>query len=344
VTWSASTQQSSIPTLSPADAEVVANTFRQCFSHLREEIGRVFVGQPKLVDDLLVCFFCRGHALIEGPPGLGKTSLVRTLAEALSLRFTRIQCTPDLMPGDVTGTNLIVDAADGRREFAFQRGPVFANIVLADEINRATPRTQAAFLEAMQERRVTVFGVSHDIEEPFSVFATQNPIEMEGTYPLPEAQLDRFFFKLRVAMPDAEDLVEIIARTTGTFECRPTAQFGASTLHQMFDLIKQVKVADSVMRIVVRMVKATHPQDGDAPAAVKQYVKYGASPRAAQAMMLGAKARALLAGRFNVAIGDVRGVAIPALNHRIIRNFHAEMEQVSTDYIVEQVLEATPGA
>ena len=327
--------------LSPADAEALAAEFRECFSHLREEIGRVFVGQQTLVDHLLICFFCHGHALIEGPPGLGKTSLVRTLAEALSLRFARIQCTPDLMPADVTGTNLLVETTDGLREFAFHRGPIFANIVLADEINRATPRTQAAFLEAMQERHVTVFGITHPIEEPFAVFATQNPIEMEGTYPLPEAQLDRFFFKLRVTMPEADDLVEIIARTTGAAESRPTARFGATTVRQMFDLIKQVKVADSAMRLLVRLVRATHPDAAEAPETVKQYVKYGASPRAAQAMMLAAKANALLAGRYHVASDDLRTVAGPALNHRIIRNFHAEMEQVSTERIVERVLEVT---
>jgi MoxR-like ATPase len=286
---------------SPEQIEAQAEAFRDCFAHLRAQIGTVFVGQRSLVDQLLLCFFCQGHVLIEGSPGLGKTLLVRTLSDALNLRFARIQCTPDLMPADVTGTNLLTEGPSGERQFAFQRGPIFANIVLADELNRATPRTQSAFLEAMQERHVTVFGVTHCVEEPFSVFATQNPIEMEGTYPLPEAQLDRFFFKLRVAMPSVEDLAEILARTT------------------------------------------THPDVADSPDFVKKYVKYGASPRAAQAMILAAKALALLAGRYHVAVEDVRPVVVPALNHRIIRNFHGEMEQITTESIIDRVVNAADG-
>jgi MoxR-like ATPase len=327
-------------TTTPADIETQAATFRECFAHLETEIGRVFVGQRSLVEHLLVCFFCQGHALIEGAPGLGKTLLVRTLSDALSLKFTRIQCTPDLMPADVTGTNLLVETPAGHRDFAFQHGPIFANVVLADELNRATPRTQAAFLEAMQERHVTVFGVTHPLAEPFSVFATQNPIEMEGTYPLPEAQLDRFFFKLKVAMPGIDDLAEILARTTGVTQSLATPRFGSATVRSMSELIKQVKVADPAQRLVLQMVRATHPGTPEAPAAVAKYVRYGASPRAAQAMILGAKALALLAGRYHVAAEDVRVVAQPALNHRIIRNFHGEMEQISTESIVADVLAA----
>jgi MoxR-like ATPase len=242
------------------------------------------------------------------------------------------------MPSDVTGTNLLLEHAAGSRQFTFQRGPVFANVVLADELNRATPRTQSAFLEAMQERHVTVSGVTHPLDEPFAVFATQNPIEMEGTYPLPEAQLDRFFFKLTVQSPGFDELAEILARTTGTERPRPSARFGASTIVAMGELVRQVAVADPAMRLVLRVVRATHPDAADAPESVRKYVRYGASPRAAQAMVLAAKALALLAGRYHVASEDVRRVALPALNHRVIRNFHGEMEQMSTERIVNDVL------
>ncbi|OFW31512.1 MAG: AAA family ATPase [Acidobacteria bacterium RIFCSPLOWO2_02_FULL_65_29] len=327
-------------TPSPAEIEAQAATFRECFGHLKAEIGRAFVGQQTLVDHLLLCFFCQGHALIEGPPGLGKTLLVRTLADALSLDFSRIQCTPDLMPADVTGTNVLGEGPGGVRQFSFQRGPIFANIVLADELNRATPRTQSAFLEAMQERHVTVFGVTHPLAEPFSVFATQNPIEMEGTYPLPEAQLDRFFFKLLVHTPSVDELAEILTRTTGVESVRPVSRYGAATVRAMADLIKQVKVAEPAMRLVLRLIQATHPDSTDAPPVVKKYVRYGASPRAAQAMTLAAKGLALLAGRYHVASDDVRQVALPALNHRIILGFQAEMEQVSRESVVRGVLEA----
>jgi MoxR-like ATPase len=318
-----------------------AAAFRATFDRLKAEIGQVFVGQTALVDHLLVCFFCQGHALIEGPPGLGKTLLVKTLSDAADLRFARVQCTPDLMPADVTGTNILVDTPGGQREFVFQRGPIFANIVLADEINRATPRTQAAFLEAMQERRVTVFGVTHSLDVPFSVFATQNPIEMEGTYPLPEAQLDRFFFKLNVPVPGVADMAEIMARTTGEQHARATRTVDLETVRSMLGLIRQVKIADETMRLALTLVRATHPDAGEAPAEVKQYVRYGASPRAAQAIILAAKALALIDGRYHVAAEDVRHVAVPALNHRLILNFHGEMERVTAVSIVERVLAAT---
>jgi MoxR-like ATPase len=327
-------------TTTTAAIEAQAAAFRECFEHLKSEIGRVFVGQEALVDHLILCFFCQGHALIEGPPGLGKTLLVRTLAEAVDLPFARVQCTPDLMPADVTGTNLLVETPSGLREFAFQRGPIFASVVLADEINRATPRTQSAFLEAMQERHVTVFGVTHPIGEPFSVFATQNPIEMEGTYPLPEAQLDRFFFKLSVQVPGVDDLAEIMARTTGEQDIRIAPRFDAGTIRAMAALVRQVKIGDGVLRVVLHLLRATHPETPESPALVRKYVRYGASPRGAQAMVLAAKALALLDGRFHVSSADVRRVAQPALNHRIIRNFQAEMERIAPDAIIDAVLES----
>jgi MoxR-like ATPase len=325
-------------TRSAADIEARAATFRECFAHLQGEIGRVFVGQPAVVEQLLVCLFCQGHALIEGTPGLGKTLLVQTLSDALGLRFRRIQCTPDLMPADVTGTNLLIETPSGSREFAFQPGPIFANVVMADEINRATPRTQSAFLEAMQERHVTVFGVTHRLDEPFCVFATQNPIEMEGTYPLPEAQLDRFFFKLIVTPPGIEDLATILERTTGPAAGTVTARFDAATIRDLTGLVREVKASDAAMQLVLRLVRATHPDAETAPALVQKYVRHGASPRAAQTMMLAAKALALVAGRYHASADDVRRVALPALNHRIIRNFQGDMEQIAPDALVAAAL------
>jgi len=318
-----------------------AAAFQETIRALEAEIGRIFVGQPELVEHLLWCVFCGGHALLEGVPGLGKTLLVKTLSQALNLRFFRIQCTPDLMPADVIGTNLLVEDSQGGRGFRFEPGPLFANIVLADEINRATPKTQSAFLEAMQEHRVTVFGVSHVLEEPFCVFATQNPIEMEGTYPLPEAQLDRFFFKLTVRLPDVEELSRIMALTTedDTPSVKPRAD--AETVRAMGRLVRQVRIAEDVKRLALRLMLATHPDAPDAPPAVKRFVRYGASPRAAQAMILAAKARALAAGRYHVSADDIRAVAPPALNHRLVLNFEGEMQQMTTDGLVAEVLAAT---
>ena len=330
-------------TISPQTAEAQAATFRECFDHLRAEIGRVFVGHPALVEQLIVCFFCQGHALIEGAPGLGKTLLIRTLSEAVALKYARVQCTPDLMPADVTGTNILVEAPGGLREFVFERGPIFANVVLADEINRATPRTQSAFLEAMQERHVTVFGRTHPIEAPFSVFATQNPIEMEGTYPLPEAQLDRFFFKLSIQTPSVEELSEIMSRTTGEAQAAVTPRFGADVVQSLLAIVRQVKIADEVTRLVLRIIRATHPDTEEAPPGVKQYVRYGASPRGAQSIILAAKALALLAGRYHVSADDVRRVTLPALNHRLILNFHGEMEHVDSASLIDQVVGAVTG-
>jgi MoxR-like ATPase len=322
------------------EAEAQAAMFRECFEHLRTQLGAVFVGQPALIEQLIVCLLCQGHALLEGAPGVGKTLLIRTLSEAVNLRFARVQCTPDLMPADVTGTNILVETGPSR-EFVFQPGPIFGNVVLADEINRATPRTQSAFLEAMQEHHVTVFGTTHPIDAPFSVFATQNPIEMEGTYPLPEAQLDRFFFKLIVRAPSVDDLAEIVRRTTGDIQPTTVSRFGADEIRPLLQVIRHVKIADDVTRLALRLVRATHPDADEAPSHVREYVRYGASARGAQAIILGAKAIALLSGRYHVAEDDIRRVAGPALAHRLILNFHGEMEHVDPADLVSRMVAST---
>jgi len=328
-------------TMAPAPPAQSRDTLIAAAARLRAEVQRSIVGQERVLDEILMSLIAGGHALLVGVPGLAKTLMVRSLAEAVHLEFRRIQFTPDLVPSDITGTDILEeDSATGARSFRYVRGPIFANIVLADEINRATPRTQAAFLEAMQERHVTVFGVTHRLDEPFSVFATQNPIEMEGTYPLPEAQLDRFFFKLTVQVPGIDDLVEIMSRTTGERETAVSARFGRVLVTDAFAMIRQVKIADPVLRYALRLVGATHSDAPDAPETVRKYVRYGASPRAAQAMVLAAKGLALLSGRWHASVNDLRHVAQPALCHRLIRNFQAEMDRVSADMIVQDVLNA----
>ena len=300
------------------------------------------VGQADVVRDVLICLIAGGHALLEGVPGLGKTMLVRTLAEALELAFSRIQFTPDLMPADITGTNILVEDPEGGRQFAFQPGPVFANLLLADEINRATPKTQSALLEAMAEKTVTVANEIHLLEEPFFVLATQNPLEMEGTYPLPEAQLDRFFFKLVVPYPSGEDLTEIVRRTTAPAMPEAAKVADGAVIRQMGLLSRQVPIASSVTDYVVRMTLATHPENAEAPDVVRRYVRYGVSPRGAQAIVLGSKIRALIEGRLNVAYDDVRAVAAPALRHRLILNFDAESSGVTADDVLGQLIASLP--
>ena len=300
------------------------------------------VGQTDVVRDVMICLIAGGHALLEGVPGLGKTMLVRTLAEALDLDFSRIQFTPDLMPADITGTNILVEDPQGGRQFAFQPGPVFANLVLADEINRATPKTQSALLEAMAEKTVTVANQIHLLDEPFFVLATQNPLEMEGTYPLPEAQLDRFFFKLVVPYPSGEDLTEIVRRTTAPAMPEAAKVADGAVINQMGLLSRQVPIASSVTDYVVRMTLATHPENVDAPEVVRRYVRYGVSPRGAQAIVLGSKIRALIEGRLNVAYDDVRAVAAPALRHRLILNFDAESSGVTADDVLGQLIAGLP--
>jgi len=312
--------------------------FRQLAGRIETEVGSVIVGQAEVVRHVLVSILAGGHVLLEGVPGLGKTMLIRTLGQVLDLKFSRIQFTPDLMPADILGTEILADQ-DGRREFRFRPGPLFANLVLADEINRATPKTQSALLEAMQEASVTVAQVTYHLDEPFFVMATQNPLEMEGTYPLPEAQLDRFFYKVNVGLPDVTEMVEILERTTG--QETPAAGRAASgaDIIQMRALARSVPVASHVQEYIARLVLATHPEDPQAAPLVRKYVRYGVSPRGGQALMLGAKVTALLAGRYNVAFEDVHAVALPALRHRLILNFDGLAEGVSPDSVIEELLE-----
>jgi MoxR-like ATPase len=316
-----------------------AEEFRERAAAIEEQVGRVIVGQRELVRHTLITLLAGGNALLEGVPGLGKTMLVRTLAQAIDCAFSRIQFTPDLMPSDIVGTNLIVENESGRREFRFEAGPIFANLVLADEINRATPKTQSAMLEAMQERSVTVAKVTRPLPEPFFVLATQNPLEMEGTYPLPEAQLDRFFFKVDVPFPAVDELVEIANRTTGALNPQAEPVADGPAIAAMQALARGVPVADHVTAYAARLLKATHPGDPGAPERVRQYVRYGASPRGMQAMILGGKIMALLDSRYNAAYDDIRQAATPALRHRLILNFEAQAEGINPDGVIEAILE-----
>ncbi len=322
--------------------EAQIQTFREAHAALRTEIGKVIVGQDEIVEGTLTAIFAGGHVLLEGVPGLGKTLLVRTLGEVLDLSFSRIQFTPDLMPADILGTNLVMETPDGRRVFEFQRGPVFAHLILADEINRATPKTQSALLETMQERQVTAGGELRRLPEPFFVLATQNPIDQEGTYPLPEAQLDRFFFKLLVGYPSAGELTEVLNRTTEALQPQVTRVLGRDRLLELQRLVRQVPVASHVKDYAVRLVLATHPKTPTAVPIATQFLRFGSSPRGAQTLLLAAKVRALAAGRFNVSFEDVQAVALPALRHRLILNFEAEAEGVTTDQIIAQVLKEVP--
>jgi len=324
------------------DLEQDLSRFTQATRDLETEIRRVIVGQDQVVHEILVCMLAGGHALLEGAPGLGKTLLVRTLARSLRLGFSRIQFTPDLMPADVTGTNVIVEDADGRKRFEFQPGPIFGNIILADEINRATPKTQSALLEAMQECGVTVAGTRHPIEPPFFVLATENPIEMEGTYPLPEAQLDRFLFKILVPSPDEATLVRIVEATTGSTAPEPRPVLDGPGLLALLGFARRVPVAEPLVRYAARLVRATQPESGEAAAAARKHLRYGAGVRGAQALVLAAKVEALLNGRVHVAFEDLKGVAKPALRHRLILNFEGEAEGIVADTIIDSVLAELP--
>jgi MoxR-like ATPase len=313
--------------------------FRQRALTIEQEIGQVIVGQRDLIRQAVVTLLAGGNALLEGVPGLAKTTLVRTLADVIDCSFSRIQFTPDLMPADIVGTTLISEDDAGRKAFRFEPGPIFANLVLADEINRATPKTQSALLEAMQEHTVTVAKTIHRLSTPFFVLATQNPLEMEGTYPLPEAQLDRFFFKIHVPFPSTADLVEIANRTTGSQTPQTRKVCDGATILAMQMLARSVPIASHVVTYAARLISATQPTERDVPAATRQYVRYGASPRGMQALILAAKISALLAGRYNVSFDDLRLAALPALRHRVILNFEAQAEGIDTDTVVKQILE-----
>lgn len=324
-------------TVSPAIAEQQASDFVDKFNRIRAEVGNFIVGQDQIVEDVLIAIVCGGHVLLEGVPGLGKTALVNTISKALDLSFKRIQFTPDLLPADIVGTQILIER-DGARNLEFQPGPVFCNILLADEINRATPKTQSALLETMQEKSVTVAGETHMLEPPFFTLATQNPIEQDGTFPLPEAQLDRFFFKLFVELPSHSEFSEILNRTGGNNAPEINAVASGDDLIAMGQLLRDVPIEASVQDHLVSVVRATHPDDENAPDAVKKFVRYGSSPRGAQALLAASKARALLEGRYHVAKADVNRMAMPALRHRIMLSFEGEAEGMSTDVVVDSVL------
>jgi len=322
--------------------EATVEKFVSDLHRLKNEISTMIVGQDKIIEGVIMTILGGGHALLEGVPGLGKTMLVKTLSECLHAGFSRIQFTPDLMPADIVGTNMIVETPSGGKQFEFQRGPIFSNIILADEINRATPKTQSALLEAMQDGSVTVGKTTYKLEQPFFVLATQNPLEMEGTYPLPEAQLDRFFFKLRVEFPTREDLHTILERTTSDEKPTPQAVLSGEELVAMRAVVRRVPLTHEIQDYAIRLLQATHPDTDQSTEMTKKYVRYGGSPRGVQALILAAKIRALLEGRFAVSIDDIRHVSRPALRHRIMLNFEGEAEGIDPDAIISDIIERLP--
>jgi MoxR-like ATPase len=331
------------PTRSASADAAPLDGLRRTVEALEREVARVIVGQEVVVRGVTIALLAGGHVLLEGLPGLGKTLLVRTIARALQLHYSRIQFTPDLMPADILGTNVLLETSQGGgRAFQFQAGPVFANLILADEINRATPRTQSALLEAMQEQAVTVGTVGHDLPQPFFVLATQNPIELEGTYPLPEAELDRFFFKLQVGFPSRAELAAIVDRTTGPRAAPPAPVTDGARILELQEIAREIPVASHVSDYAVRLVLASHPDLPEAAETAKRHVRFGASPRAAQALIVGGKIHAVLAGRVNVAFDDIRRVALPALRHRLILNYEAEARGVTTERVIAELLAAVP--
>ena len=323
-----------------AETQQQCDEFRSDFKKLRDEIGKVIVGNDEIVQGTLTCLIGGGHVLLEGVPGLGKTMLVRTLADALHLKFSRVQFTPDLMPADLLGTNVVLETPEKQKKFEFQQGPIFTNVLLADEINRATPKTQSALLEAMQEHTVTIAGHTYKLPEPFFVLATQNPLEMEGTYPLPEAQLDRFFSKLIVRFPNMHELEMILDRTTEAKSPRAEPVLSGERVLAMSQLTRQIPIADDVRRYGIGLVLATHPDHAQSPEVTKRYVRYGSSPRGAQSLILAAKILAILDGRYHVARDDIKAVALSVLRHRIILNFEGQAEGVQTDAVVDGILKS----
>ena len=330
--------------LSPVSIEPQVADFKARYQAIEAEIGKVIVGHKDVVAQTVLCLMIGGHALLEGVPGLGKTMLVRTLAQVLDLQFSRIQFTPDLMPADIVGTSIVSTDDHGQRSWQFQPGPIFGNLILADEINRATPKTQSALLEAMAEQSVSIAKKTHRMAEPFFVLATQNPIEMEGTYPLPEAQLDRFAFKISVESPELQDLLTILDRTTGVRTPEPLTIVNADQIVTMKRLVRAVPVASHVKEYIGRLTLATHPDTPNAPEITKKYIRFGASPRGAQAIILAAKVLALREGRYNVSFADIRNVILPALRHRLILNFEGQAEGLTTDTLIKRVIDATPEA
>ena len=325
-----------------ARAEIGLEQFGEIARDIEAEVGKVIVGQRDVVRSVVICVLAGGHALLEGVPGLGKTMLIRTLGDVLDLQFSRIQFTPDLMPADIVGTDILEETEDGRREFRFQAGPIFANLVLADEINRATPKTQSAMLEAMQEKTVTVAGRRYDLDAPFFVLATQNPLEMEGTYPLPEAQMDRFLFKVNIAFPQVSELITILERTTGVEQPQAGNVADGAQVIGMGRLALSTPIPTHVSEYVARIIVDTHPESDDAVPAIKHYARYGASPRGAQALIIGAKINALLEERSNVSFEDIAAVAPAALRHRILLNFEGQADGISTDNLIADVLSNVP--
>jgi MoxR-like ATPase len=336
------TTDQQVERLTPDELKVQMEDFTDRFGKLKTELARAVVGYDDLVSDVLVAMFSQGHTLLEGVPGLGKTYLVKVLSQVLGLSFGRIQCTPDLMPADVLGTHIVGEDESGRRSFRFEKGPVFHNLLLVDEINRATPKTQAALLEVMQEHSVTASGEHFSLAEPFFVLATQNPLEMEGTYPLPEAQLDRFFFKLHVPFPDIDQLAEISRRTTHFEEIRLDEVMSGADFIRFQELLTHVPVADPLINYAASLVLATHPEQELASQRIRRYVSYGASPRGMQGLIRGARAYCMLGGRTAVALDDIHRVAKPVLRHRLILNFEGEAEQVDADSLIDEILQTAP--
>ncbi|HUU73250.1 MAG TPA: MoxR family ATPase [Burkholderiales bacterium] len=322
------------------DVERQVEQFRDRFKQVTDEVSRIIVGNDDVVKNVMTCLLVKGHVLLEGIPGVGKTKLVQTLADVMHLDFSRIQFTPDLMPGDIIGTNIVREDAGGQKFFEFQQGPIFANMVLADEINRATPKTQSSLLEAMQENSVSAGGTTHNLDQPFFVLATQNPIEMEGTYPLPEAQMDRFLFKLRLDFPGAEQLYSIVDRTTQQSEPDVNRVLEKEQILEMRDTARAVPVAKPVMEYAIAITLATHPESEQGHELARKYVRFGASPRGVQSLILGAKVNALMSGRVHVSCEDIRDVTKPALRHRVLLNFEAEAERIETDAILQTILDS----